>query len=158
MTKTNIVLTLVILFMGASDLFGQERPEWIGQFEKTIKAKEPQWKVAKGHINAAPDHYGESFRLTRAGVSGGIQISAYTILTNPDETFQGLVTIKDNLTKRATKTKLSGIGDEAYMWASRDPNAHATVFFKKGKTYVTVFLPGKAAAQRFAKYAADLIP
>ncbi|MEO8042922.1 MAG: hypothetical protein ABI646_09955, partial [Acidobacteriota bacterium] len=96
--------------------------------------------------------------LTKNGVTGAIEISEYIVLVNPIETFRGLVTANDNMIKGARKKELSGLGDEAYIWASANPNAHATVFFRKGKTYVAVFLPGKLAAQRFAKHVADNMP
>ena len=158
MTRFNLILTLALLFLGVTASIGQGRPEWIGRLETTFKTKEPQWKLGKGLVNEMPDQYSESFRLTKAGVTGAVQITAYTTLSNPIETFHGLVTVKDNLTRNTKKTTLTGLGDEGFMWASANPNAHATVFFRKGKTYVTVFLPGKVAAQRFAKHVADHMP
>jgi hypothetical protein len=149
---------LVLLFLSSGVVYGQGRPEWIGKVETTIRQKEPQYKFGEGLIDEAADHYSESFRLTRRGVTGAIQITAYSILINPIETFRGLVAANDHFMKRSRKTTLTGLGDEAYMWADANPNAHATVFFRKGKTYVTVFLPGKTAAQRFAKYVADHMP
>lgn len=152
---------IILLLLSTGLVFGQGRPEWIGRLEDTIKTKEPQWKIGEGLVtNDDPALYSESIRLTRAGVTGAVQISEYRILTNPIETFQGLVTASDNIQKRSTKTRLTGLGDEAYMWAGTNAsaNAHATVFFRKGKTYVTVFLPGKVAAQRFAKHVFDHMP
>ncbi|MEP6704765.1 MAG: hypothetical protein ABJB34_08165 [Acidobacteriota bacterium] len=158
MFKTKFILTLGILFLSATVAFGQGRPEWIGQLESTIRQKEPQWKIGDHLVsNDAPEIYSESFRLTKAGVTGAVEITIYTVLINPIETFHGLVTANDNM-MRQRKTVLSGLGDEGYMWAGARPTDHVTVFFRKGKTYVSVFLPGKAAARRFAKHVADHMP
>ena len=158
-TKPSFVLAFLFISLSAIVVSGQGRPEWIGQVEETLKREEPLWKIGEGLVNDSGASYGESFRLTKGAQTGAVQIEVYYILTNPDETFSGLVTATDNIHgKRQKKTKLDNIGTEAYMWAGSNAGGYATVMFKKDRTFVTVFVPGKATAQRFAKHVANTLP
>jgi hypothetical protein len=81
------------------------------------------------------------------------------MLINPKETFGGEVTAYDNMMgAKLTKSKLNGLGDEAYMWSGKNASDYTTVAFKKGKIFVRIFLPGRSTAQRFAEHIAAHIP
>jgi hypothetical protein len=158
-TKALFVSAFLFISHPAIVVSGQGRPEWIGQVKEALKREEPLWKIGEGLVNDSGASYGESFRLTKGAQTGAVQIVVYYILTNPEETFSGLVTATDNINgKRQTKTKHDGIGTEAYMWAGSNAGGYATLIFKKDRTFVTVFLPGKATAQRVAKLVASQIP
>ncbi len=157
MIKTIFTLGLVIAFLSATGALAQGRPEWMAKVGETIRLKEPAWKIGDGLVNDQGASYTESIRLTKGGVTGAIQMTSYSILTNPEETFTGLVTVTDNLTRKSRKMKLAGLGDEGYMWAGAAAD-HTTVFFKKDRVFVTVFLPGRANAERFARLVASHIP
>jgi len=152
-------LVLVVLFLSVTGGFAQGRPAWIGQVEQTLKQKETAWKIGDGLIN---DHgatmYEESFLFKKGALTGVVEIDVYYVLTNPEETFGGLVTVTDNLSKRAKKTKLAGLGDEGYMWTSSDRNDYTKILFKKDITFVSIWLHGRATAQRVAKHVAAHIP
>jgi len=158
MIRKICTLALVIFFLSVTGAYAQGRPEWIAKVSETIKLKEPTWKIGEGLVNDQGASYTESIRLTKGGVTGAIEMTSYSILTNPEETFTGLVTVTDNLTRKSRKkVKLAGLGDEGYMWAGNAAD-HATVFFKKDRVFVTVFLPGRANAERFARLVASHIP
>ena len=159
MNKFFFAFAFVIISLSTLGIRGQGRPEWLGRFEDTLKAKEKLWKIDNRLVNADGSLYSESFRLKKGAFTGAVQIQAYYILENPDETFTGLVLASDNIMgKRQTKTKLEGLGTEAYMWSGNNADDYTTVFFKKDKIFVTVFMPGRATAQRFAKHVASQIP
>jgi hypothetical protein len=153
-----IVSSILFLLLSTALAFGQGRPAWIAKVEDTIKLKEPAWKIGDHLVDDQGASYSESFRLTKGGVTGMIQITSYSILSNPIETFEGHVIAKDNIMKSSRKIKVAGLGDEGYLWPGRNANDFAEVFFRKGQTYVTVFLPGPSTAQRFAEHVAANMP
>lgn len=159
MRRTFIIVTSILFLLVSTGLaYGQGRPDWIAKVEDTIKLKEPAWKIGDHLIDDQGASYTESFRLTKGGVTGMIQITSYSILSNPIETFEGHVIAKDNMNKHGRKVELAGVGDEGYVWPGRNADDFAEAFFRKGKTYVTVFLPGPGTAQRFAKHVAANMP
>lgn len=159
MIRTIFILTVVILFVPITGVVAQGRPDWMVQVENTLKQKETAWQIGPGLVNDTGASYSESFRLKKGAFTASVQITAYYILENPDETFTGLVTASDNIMgKRQKKTTLEGLGTEAYMWSGSNADDYTTVFFKKDKIFVTVFMPGRATAQRFAKHVASHIP
>ncbi len=154
-----IALALLLVSLSAVEVSGQGRPGWIGRVEDTLRREEPLWKIGDRLVNDQGASYTESIRLKKGPSTGAVQMTVYYILTNPEETFTGLVTATDNIHgKRKKKTRLDGIGTEAYMWPGRNAGDYATVMFKKDKTFVEVFMPGKATAQRVAKHIAGQIP
>jgi len=155
--KNVYIFAIVVLVLGIPTAFAQGKPAWISDVETAIKQKEPTLKIGAHLADENPSSYSQSFKLHRGGSTGGVEITIYKILSNPEETFDGLATVNDNLI-RTKRIKLAGIGDEAYVWTGNNADDYATVFFKKGKTFVTVFLPGKALAQRVAKLVASHIP
>ena len=155
--KKALIFAIVILSFSAVSAVAQGKPAWISDVETAIKQKEPTLKIGAHLADENPSSYSESFKLQKSGLTGSVEITIYKILSNPEETFGGRVTVFDNLL-RIKRSKLTGIGDEAYMWAGNNADDYATVFFKKGKTFVSVFLPGKAMAQRVAKLVASHIP
>jgi hypothetical protein len=155
--KKASIFAIVFLSVAVQSAMAQGKPAWISNVETAIKQKEPTLKMG-GHLtDENPSSYSESFKLNQGRLTGSVEITIYKILSNPDETFSGRVTVYDNLL-RSKKSKLTGIGDEAYMWAGNNADDYATVFFRKGKTFISVFLPGKATAQRVAKLVASQIP
>ena len=154
------LLLLVLVFLcSATGAFAQGRPDWIAKFEETAKAKEPSWKASDRIVNDQGASYSEGIKFTKGSVTGLVNIISYSILENPEETFQGYVTVRDSHNRKGErKVKLAGLGDWGYIWAGPGPNDFAEVLFKKGSTFVTVFLPGRATAERFARHVASLIP
>ena len=155
--KTLSLFAIVILFSAAA-VFGQGRPAWIAKADETIKVKEPAWKSGERLVNDQGASYTEGIKFTKGGVTGLVQITSYSILENPEETFEGHVIAKDNINRKGRKVKLIGLGDDGYIWPGRAANDFAEVFFRKGSTFVLVFLPGRATAERFARHVASQIP
>ncbi|HUR99855.1 MAG TPA: hypothetical protein VMZ26_17460 [Pyrinomonadaceae bacterium] len=155
--KTPAFLALVILCFAAG-AFGQGRPAWIAKLDETIKLKERSWKPGQRLVNDQGASYTEGITLANGGVRGLIQITSYSILENPEETFEGHVIARDNMNKKGKKVKLAGLGDEGYVWPGRSATDFAEILFRKGSTFVTVFLPGRATAERFARHVAAHIP
>ncbi len=158
MKRTVSILAFVITFLSTTGAFAQGRPEWIGQVKQTLKQKETAWKIEDGLLNDSEVMYEESFRFKKGAFTGVVEIDVYYILTNPEETFGGIVTVTDNLSKREKKTKLPGLGDEGYMWTSSNAGDYTKILFKKDKTFVSIWLPGRALAQRVAKHVAAHMP
>ncbi len=153
------IFAIVILCLATVGVFGQSRPEWFESARNTIKTKEPGWKMVDVIVTDNTSVYGESIRMRAGAHTGAVEISAYNDLVNPNETFTGQVTVYDNIVgRKQTKTKLNGLGDEAYMWSPKNADDYTTVMFKKGKTFVSIFLPGRSTAQRFAGHIAAHIP
>ena len=158
MKRTLFILTLVIIFLSVTVAFAQGRPEWVVQVKQTLKQKETAWKIEDGLLNDSGALYEESFLFKKGAFTGVVEIDVYYVLTNPEETFGGLVTLTDNLSKREKKTKLPGLGDEGYMWTSGNASDYTKIMFKKDKTFVSIWLPGRALAQRVAKHVAAHMP
>jgi hypothetical protein len=158
-TNMKYLICTVLLALGVvSTSFGQAKPEWITDVENTVRKKEAGWKLNTILGSPRPDGYSGSFRLTAGNTSGSVTIQAYTTLTNPIETFEGLITITGNtLGKGAEKVTVPGLGDEGYLWA-RSGNQHSLVEFRKGRTFVQVYMPGKETALRIARHVLEHIP
>ena len=149
---------LVVLAFSISGV-AQAKPEWITNVENTIKTKEKRWKLSNILGSGTPDQYSESFRLTARGVTGSVSIQAYTILRNPIETFEGFVIVTDNtLGRRSRKVSLPNFGDEAFIWEPGGGASHTIVQFRKGKTFVNVYMPGKETALRIARHVLEHVP
>lgn len=155
--KKLTLLTLVFVFL-VSDAIGQERPPWLARVDDTIRLKEAAWKAGERLVNDQGGSYTEGTRFTKGGVTGLVQITSYSVLTNPQETFGGCVIANDNIKRHGKKVKLLGLGDEAYLWPGPKPHDFAEVLFRKGRTFVIVFLPGRVTAERFARHVASHIP
>lgn len=155
-----LVAALFAIIFSSSIATGQEvKPRWIISLETAIKEQEKEWKIDDVTYQGNSDSFTGSIILKRGDVRGAVEIHSYEILTNPEETFQGQNIATSNIIgKRMTKKKLDGYGDEAFLWTPTNPNGHAQLHARKGKTFVSVFIPNVATAQRFARLALSLIP
>jgi hypothetical protein len=148
------IFALFLLFSGSS--FAQTNPAWITSVEETLKKKETVWKI-KNKIEY-PDTGSYSFTLKSGNATALIQISAFPVITNPEETFTGQVTIFDNTAgKNMRKNKLPNFGNEGYIWTG-SKGAYTTIKFRKGNVFVNVFAPTEKTARRFAQYVFEQIP
>jgi hypothetical protein len=148
------IFALFLLFSGSS--FAQEKPAWITSFENTLKKKEAAWKI-KNKIEY-PETGSYSFTLKSGNATALIQISAFPVITNPEETFTGQVTIFDNTTgKNMRKNKLPNLGSEGYIWTG-SRNSYTSIKFRKDKVFVNVFAPTEKTARRFAQHVFEQIP
>jgi hypothetical protein len=152
------IFAAMVLSVFIANGVAQSRHEWIGKVKETIKLEEPAWKIDGSIVNNDGAHYAESIRVKKGSYTGVVEITVYDILTNPEETFTGLVTVRDNLSRRQKKTRIEGLGDEAYMWAGSNADDYTSIYFKKDKTFVSIYLPGRTTAQRIAKHVGAKIP
>ncbi|PYS99816.1 MAG: hypothetical protein DMF63_09980 [Acidobacteria bacterium] len=158
MIRSISIFAIVILYLGALSAFGQGKPAWINDIETAIKQKEPTFVIGDRRITENLSAFSERLVLNKGGVTGLVDITTYTVLSNPEETFDGLVEIENNVHANVKGTKIADLGDAAYIWAGKNADNFATINFKKGKTFVRISLPGKATALRFAKLIESHIP
>ena len=151
----SICVFALFLFFSVSG-FAQTKPAWITSVEETVKKKETSWKIQKKIEYPQNDSY--SYTLKSGTASASIEIAAYRVITNPEETFAGQVTVFDNtMGKNMKKTELANFGNEAYIWTG-SKGAYTTIKFRKGNVFVDIFAPTEKTARRFAQYVFEQIP
>lgn len=154
--KSKIFYILILLLLFSIGGFAQDKPSWITAIEKTIGEKETEWKIEAKIERADAVSFHETLVLKSAGNIVSIEITEFGKITNPEETFDGLVTVFDNtMGKTMTKTKLENFGDQGFIWTDPKKDGWAKIKFRKKDIFVNVFASSEKITRRFAQYVLD---
>lgn len=155
--KLQFICVFALVLLCSVNGFAQDKPSWITSVENTIKQKETDWKIERKIERIRDDNY--SFTLKSGNYTALIQITAYRIITNPEETFNGLVISFDNtMGKNQKKSKLENFGNEGFIWNNLNQDSWTTIKFRKKNIFVNVFAPSEKTARRFAQYVLEQMP
>jgi hypothetical protein len=140
----------------------QAKPAWVVGIQKSVKKQEPAWifKEYELKMDVADGWYRYEFRLSNGKEYASAELHWYDILSNRDETFEGLVTIKDNnrYSAAAARIKIDGLGDRAYAWNDKKSGNWSAIYYRKGKMFVMLDCSSEAFGRRAAELIAQAIP
>lgn len=145
-------LTLALMLCASMLVPGQNNPSLPDKLERTVKEKEPDWKLETKHVrkNSEEDNSLHQWRSGAQAVTVSISNTA-----SLDQAARDLERSVHSVAI-GKPTLLPDIGDEAYIWVG-DAKGWGAVHFRKGTTVVIVNGPSAAVARRFARHAADQI-
>jgi hypothetical protein len=140
-----LFLALSVCCPGA---LAQQKSELFSRVQELFKHREPTWKVE----NVTDNEHQQAIALRQGNRQATVQIITLDSAAHAHETFDGLVIASDNTrAKSDVKTKLQNLGDENYMWTNGQTRTWTTIYFRRGKVIVTVFVPSVDVAKRFAQ-------
>lgn len=156
---SRLLLSLFTLSCFVSLAYGQGRPAWADSIRDTVKKEEPTWTFKEGELKTDGNWYRYMFRVSRDKAFSSAQLHWYDTMTNREETFEGLVTIRDNSSNgSADRIKVDGIGDLAYAFSNKKTGDWTGIIYRKGKMFVMLNCSSELFCRRSAQLIAHCIP
>jgi hypothetical protein len=137
--KYYIICIFVLVLFFSTCSAAQNKPTWMNAIEKSIKQKETNWKI--GNISEKADEGGYQYYcvVNANGSQAVFEINWLKDVPNLSETFEGHVTIFDNLSgKNTKKAKIKDFGDEGYIWFSANESNWSKLYFRKKDIFVKI--------------------
>jgi len=134
---------------GSMSAVAQDFPSFRGKAENAIKAKNPGLNLIRKEEKDKEVVY--LWGPTKADIVLGIFYGA-----SDQEATEKMKTSISHISVGPDK-KLTGIGDEAYLWKSYGRST-GIIRFRKSNVYIDLVAPSVAMAEDLARSLADLIP
>lgn len=146
---------LLLLLLGCCfsvSVNAQDRPQLFDGVERVFREKEPQWKIERLDVKGEIDPLEQNIVFRAGKQQAAARIVIWNNVKDARDTFLATFIAKGNMNERSRPRRLSGFGDEGYIWTPSGTNAWPTIDFRKGGVNVTVFAPSIAVAKRFARH------
>ena len=144
------ILTVVLVVFGQNNNNSQnQKTPLVDRFEKVIKAKEPKFDGGRKTTGGAQrkDYSQLEWKLHEDYVYA--DVSDYYNLEDAVMTMKNYVTGLDYRAAPTSASKLTKLGDEAYIELGRNS---ADIKLRKGNVVIKVSATNAIVAKRFAKY------
>ena len=150
--KTIFLVLLLVLLIGPMSVEAQEFSALQRKVEDIIKREKPAWKLLHKDITERQVVYRWEWE-SESGKKGAriLLIYASSRKEAEEQLRQGVEYISVGPDR-----KLTGLGDEAYLWIGAN-NRSGTIRFRKSNVFIDVSAPSVALAEQLAKQVADLI-
>jgi hypothetical protein len=150
---------IVFVLVWACSSLAAQKADLFSKIEQTFKTNEPTWKLEKVVPGHSDNPVAESITLRQGTEQASVDVWIWTTPKDAHEMFSGQVIAMDNTRgTKAMKRELTNLADENYMWANSHSETWATIDFRKGNVFVSVFAPTVPIAERFAHYILAQIP
>lgn len=143
-----VFLSLLFLMCGSMTVLAQDFASLLNKVEKSIKGREPDWKLTKKELKGK-----EAIYQWESKKSGARLLIFYA--ASKEEAAEKLRTAMFRISV-GPDAELKGIGDEAYLWKGHG-SGFGTVRFRKSNVYIDIGAPSVVITESLARSTADLI-
>jgi len=162
MKKTIILLIVLLCFstiVVAQDTLSMftenDMLSLVTKIEIITQNKMPKWKLEEKTV------YATLLSIRWSSDEGHVLVSleiAQTVDVSKAEYKRIATEFGKGMDAKVSRTELTDLGDEGYLWSGYNDSGMSRVLFRKGEAVIRVFAPSPEVTKRFAQYVADRIP
>jgi hypothetical protein len=150
MNKLKFGVWLLLGLCCAASASAQDKPQLFDGVERVFREKEARWKIERLSVKGEIDPLEQNIVFRAGKQQAAVRIVIWKKVKDASDTFTAVGIAMSDMSKRRSRHRLPGFGDEGYIWTHPGSNAWPTIDFRKGGVNVTVFAPTIAIAKRFA--------
>ena len=150
--KTICLVMLLVLLMSPMTVEAQEFSTLQRKVEEAVKREKPDWKLSQKDLVEREAYYRWEWESESGKQIARIILFYGTSRKDAEEKF------KPDISRWSVgpDRKLTGLGDEAYLWIGANSGS-GMIRFRKSNVFIDVSAPSVALAEQLAKQVADLI-